>query len=48
MGLIQNEYRYNSNFRKYVDDFCIKNGCTVEDAFNDEQVKRRFYLYTEV
>lgn len=42
MNLIQNEYRYNSNFQKYVDEFCRSNNCTVEDAFNNEQVKKMF------
>lgn len=48
MNLIRNEYRYNSNFKKYVDEYCEKNGCTLEDAFNDEHIKRRFWMYTEV
>ena len=46
--LIKNEYKYNSNFKKYVDEYCTKNGCTPEDAFKDEQVKRIFWRYTEV
>ncbi|MBD5487302.1 MAG: hypothetical protein HDR13_00685 [Lachnospiraceae bacterium] len=48
MNLIQNEYRYNSNFKKYVDEYCAKNECTLEDAFQNEQVKRKFWMYTEV
>ena len=48
MNLIRNEYVFNSNFRKYVDEYCANNGCTLEDAFNNEQVKRTFYMYTEV
>ena len=48
MSLIQNEYRYNANFRKYVDEYCASNGCTPEEAFKDDQVKRKFYMYTEV
>ena len=48
MNLMRNEYRYNSNFKKYVDEYCTKNGCTLEDAFQNEQVKRKFYMYTEV
>ncbi len=46
--LIQNEYRFNSDFRKYVDEFCKNNECALEEAFKDEQVKRKFWLYAEV
>lgn len=46
--LMQNEYRYNPNFRQYVDEYCVSNQCTLEDAFNDEYVKRKFWMYTEV
>lgn len=48
MNLIRNEYRYNSNFKQYVDEYCSKNGCTVDEAFKKEQVKRMFWRYTEV
>ena len=48
MNLIKNEYMYNSNFREYVDEYCVNNGCTLEDAFKDDQVKRKFWMYTEV
>ncbi len=48
MNLIKNEYRYNSNFRKYVDEYCNKHECTVEEAFNDAHVKQMFWRYTEV
>ena len=46
--LIKNEYRYNSNFKKYVDEYCAKNECTLEDAFKTDQVKKKFWIYTEV
>ena len=48
MNLIKNEYKFNKNFKQYVDEYCEKNGCTLEDAFNDENVRRKFYMYTEV
>ena len=48
MRLIQNEYKFNVNFRRYVDEYCENNECTLEDAFNSEQVKRKFHMYTEV
>ncbi len=48
INLIKNEYRYNSNFRKYVDEYCNKNRCTVDEAFTNENVKRMFWRYAEV
>ncbi len=48
MELMKNEYRYNYNFKKYVDEYCANNECTLEDAFNDDQVKSMFWWYTEV
>ncbi|WP_304431151.1 hypothetical protein [Romboutsia ilealis] len=46
--MIRNEYNYNTNFKKYVDEFCKNNNCTVEDALENDQVKRMFWRYTEV
>lgn len=46
--LIHNEYKYNQNFKKYVDEYCDKNGCTVNEAFKNEDIKRMFWRYTEV
>lgn len=48
MDLMRNEYRYNLNFKKYVDEYCDKNMCTVDEAFNDQHVKQMFWKYTEV
>lgn len=48
MNLMRNEYKYNSSFRKYVDQYCDKNRCTVDDAFNNEDIKRMFWRFTEV
>lgn len=39
MNLMKNKYLYNSNFKKYVDEYCNKNAFTVDEAFNDQQVK---------
>lgn len=47
-SLIRNEYRYNANFRNLVDEYCRNNDCTLEDALNDDKVKKNFYMYTEV
>lgn len=46
--LIENEYNYNSNFKKYVDEYCKNNKCAIKDALNNEQVKRMFWRFTEV
>ena len=48
MDLMRNEDRYNSNFKKYVDDYCAKNGCELEDAFKDKSVKQMFWRVTEL
>ena len=42
MNLVRNEYNYNINFRKYVDEYYKNNKCTLEDAFSEEEVKRKF------
>lgn len=47
-NLMKNEYMYNTNFRNYVDEYCRNNDCTLEDAFKNEQVKKKFWIYTEV
>jgi len=47
-NLMKNEYQYNYNFKKYVDEYCNRNRCTVDDAFCNEDVKRMFWRYTEV
>ena len=48
INLMKNEYQYNSNFRKYVDEYCNRNQCSVEEAFNNENIKRMFWRYTEI
>lgn len=48
MNLIENEYRYNSSFRKFVDEYCKKHKCTLEDAFLDKYVRQMFWRYTEL
>ena len=47
-NLMKNEYLYNLNFRKYVDEYCNRNKCSVEEAFDNENIKRMFWRYTEV
>ena len=46
--MIKNEYNYNTYFKRYVDEFCRVNNCTIEEALENEQVKRMFWRYTEV
>jgi hypothetical protein len=41
-NLMKNEYRYNSNFRKFVDEYCNNNRCTVDEAFCSEEIKKCF------
>lgn len=48
MNLVENEYKYNAKFKKYVDEFCERNRCTLEDALKDEKVKQKFLIYTEL
>lgn len=48
MDLMRNKYHYNSNFKKYVDEYYDKNACTVCETFNDVYVKQMFWKYTEV
>ena len=47
-NLMKNEYRYNSNFRKFVDEYCNNNRCTVDEAFCSEEIKKMFWIYTEL
>lgn len=48
MNMIENEYRFNSNFRKFVDEYCKKHKCSLEDAFNNRKVRQMFWRYTDV
>jgi len=48
MDLVKNEYKYNPNFRKYVDEYCNKNKCTLDEALVNEDIKRMFWRYTDV
>lgn len=48
MDIVKKEYRYNLAFRKYVDEYCNKNKCTVDEALNDKNVRRMFWRYTEI
>lgn len=47
-SMLKSEYMFNSNFRRYVDEYCRKNGCTKEDAFNKKEVRQTFWKHTDV
>ena len=46
--MIQNDYMYNQNFRKFVDTYCQENGVDVKEALEHEDVKHAWRHYTEV
>lgn len=48
MDLMKNEYRYNSNFRKFVDEYCKKNKLSIKEAFDKSDVRKMFWRYVEV
>lgn len=43
-----NEYKYNKQFRDYVDKYCKTYNLTVEEALKHELVKQVCKYYTEV
>lgn len=45
---MENEYKFNQRFRKYVDKYCITNNCTVEEALKHALVRQAYLYYTEV
>lgn len=46
--MIENEYRHNAAFRRYVDRYCEKHEITVEEALKHQTVKDVFHYYREV
>lgn len=46
--MIQNDYKFNQQFREYVDKYCKKHGYTVDEALTHELVKQVHRYYTEV
>ena len=46
--MAENEYRYNSRFRAFVDDWCREHGVTTEEALERDEVKQAFWRFTEV
>lgn len=45
---LENEYRYNPDFREYVDKYCKQYNLTVEEALRHEIVKQVYLYYAEV
>lgn len=39
-GMLHNEYKFNQRFREYVDKYCKKHGCTVDEALTHELVRQ--------
>ncbi len=46
--MIENEYRYNSKFREYVDSYCKARNITVEEALKHAEVRQKFLFFKEV
>lgn len=46
--MIENEYRYNMNFRQYVDQYAKDHEISVEEALKHEIVRQVCLQYTEV
>jgi len=47
-AMLKSEYIFNKKFKQYVDEYCYKNSCTKEDAFNKREVRQKFWKYTDV
>lgn len=48
MPMIENEYRHNADFRRYVDKYSDKHGITVAEALTHQTVKDVFQHCREV
>lgn len=48
MSNLENEYRYNTAFREYVDKYCKRYNLTVDEALRQEIVKQVYLYYAEV
>lgn len=46
--MIENEYRHNAAFQRFVDKYCEKHGITVREALERQVVKDVFQHYREV
>ena len=48
MTLVENDYRWNRNFRKYVDKYAKEHDITPEGALEHEVVRQVWRYYTEL
>ena len=46
-ALMEEFYKSNADFKDYVDKYCIKTGCTVEEALEHALVKSVYEQYKE-
>lgn len=46
--MIEREYRFNANFRRYVDQYAKDQGITVVEALKQTEVRAAFQHYREV
>ena len=48
MPPIQSDYKWNKDFRDYVDKFAAKHEITVEEALTHAEVREAWRYYTEL
>ena len=48
MSAIETDYRWNKDFRDYVDKYATKHGITVEEALTHAEVREVWRYYTEL
>ena len=46
--MIENEYRHNEEFRRYVDKYCSAHGISVEEALRHAIVIEKFHHLRDV
>ena len=47
-NMIKNEYLHNSYFRNLVNEYCNKNRITLDEAFENEEIKKLFLRLSDV
>ena len=45
---IEDEYRYNKKLSKYVNKYCMKHGCSTEEALQHELIGNVYLMYMDV
>ena len=46
--MIKNEYLHNSYFRNLVNEYCNKNRITLDEAFENEEIRKIFLRLSDV